>query len=152
MNLRPLLIGAMLLPWTLPSIRAQAIQEGGDFQLTGAVVGGGGAAASDAVHLVGAVPSGGSGLATGGSYRLRSGAVAVLRKRPTTAPAVLTAKWTPNHGTVLEWSEAARGYILEFSESLGTNAVWSAVNPQPSGTTFTTTSAQPARFFRLRRP
>ncbi|MBL9135076.1 MAG: hypothetical protein JNK85_04375 [Verrucomicrobiales bacterium] len=152
MNLRSLLISAMLLPGTSPSIRAQAIQDGGGFQLTGAVVGGGGAASSDTIHLVGAVPSGGSGFSTGGSYTLRSGAVAVVRKRPSIAPVVLTARWTPNHDTVLEWSGDASGYILEFSASVGADALWSPVSPQPSGTSVTVTSLGPVRFFRLRRP
>ncbi len=53
---------------------------------------------------------------------------------------------------VLTWPESGAGYLLESAVALSDATVWQPVQPAPTERRFVTPLAQPAVFFRLRRP
>lgn len=136
----------------LPALQfplAAAIPDGGGFALTGHAAGGGGLSTGGSYALVGAVILPTGTVSTGGGYSLSAG----LGGSPAsgTGPVRLRANVTPAKDALLAWDGDAEEYVLEFSPVLGPDANWQPVVPQPTGNTFLTPCAQPARFFRLRR-
>lgn len=53
---------------------------------------------------------------------------------------------------VLTWSASGDGYVLESAAALSGVPDWQQVQPPPTDRRFVTPLAQPAWFFRLRRP
>ncbi|MBL9126239.1 MAG: hypothetical protein JNL97_01270 [Verrucomicrobiales bacterium] len=152
--------GALLLgiaatgTWVVPTL-GQAT--GGAFRLDAGPVGGGGESKGGTFALRGAVlatPGGSSESVVvpgvgGPSFALIGGiwgpATGTAAKAPT-----IRAVLTPDKLAELTWDEETSGFVLEFSSTLGPTAVWTPVDPQPTGLRFVTPCQQPARFFRFR--
>ena len=125
--------------------------EGGGFKLTGAISGGGGgSSAGGPFQISGWVSTGPDSVMSGGSFVLQGG-LAPPEIVPEDRPSI-RAVFTLDKAVAMTWSAASAGYVLEFSASLGPDAAWTPVNPQPTGATFTSPCQQPARYFRLRKP
>lgn len=122
--------------------------EGDGFVLTGQVGSGGGLSTGGGYVLEGALVLPTGAISTGGSYLLAGG---LGPGEPgASQPIKFRAVLTPSKDAELSWEGDMAGYVLEFSPSLGPDANWQPVVPQPTGNSFLTPCAQPARFFCLR--
>ncbi|MBL9139730.1 MAG: hypothetical protein JNK85_27925 [Verrucomicrobiales bacterium] len=124
---------------------------GGVFSLAGNLAGGGGVSRGGAYVLTGAVTQPGILGSSGGAYELAAGlfGIAVI---PTPGTPMIAVRFTEDKLAELSWAVDASGFVLEFSPSVGPDAVWQPVSPAPTGNTFVTPCQQPARFFRFRKP
>lgn len=143
------LLACLALAGTNPMADGSEMK-GDVFGLVGAVSAGGGTSVGDAFALSGWISTGADALMTGGSYALRGG-FAPPTLQPERRPSI-RASFTASHDVEMVWDVAGTGYVLEFSPSLGPEAVWTPLLPQPTGNSFVTPCGQPARFFRLRKP
>ncbi len=144
-RLRPALAivaGVLALPLAWASLG------GGGFQLSGEVLGGGGASAGGGFTLIGSIPPAGQGASSGGGFQIRGGILGVLVVPNPRVP--LKVLFTSDKLALLSWPEGTTGHVLEFSPAVGPIESWTPVDPQPTGNTFLTPCQQPARFFRLR--
>lgn len=129
--------------------RVAAHLGGGGFGLTGLAVGGGGTSTGGTYTLHGAVPLGSGSGSQGGLFEVTGG---ILPGRFVPDPTVLIQSVFTNKLLGMAWPEEVNGYVLEYSPSLGPDAVWLPTDPQPTGNSFLSPCLQPARFFRLRKP
>ncbi len=130
---------------------------GGAFRLTGHVVGGGGSSQGGIYVLRGAVSQAAAGFSASEivsgepvpEFRAVGGWIGTLPAGPLRPPK-MKVLFTADKLAELSWDVDIAGYVLEFSSSIGPDANWQAVDPQPTVSSFTTPCQQPARYFRLR--
>lgn len=122
---------------------------GGVFSLAGNLAGGGGVSSGGGFILNGAVTQPGIRGSAGGAFELTAGlfGIAVI---PDPGTPQIAVRFTEDKLAELSWDVDASGFVLEFSPSVGPDAVWQPVSPAPTGNTFVTPCQQPARFFRFR--
>ncbi len=128
--------------------RVAANLGGGGFGLAGGVVGGGGTSAGGTYALSGVVPLGSGSGSLGGFFEVQGG---VLPGRVVPVFNLVIQSVFTNKLLGMSWPEDATGYVLEYSPSVGPDAVWLPTDPQPTDNSFLSPCVQPARFFRLRK-
>ncbi|MCC7376900.1 MAG: hypothetical protein IT581_19735 [Verrucomicrobiales bacterium] len=124
---------------------------GGAYTLDGNLAGGGGLSKGGNYTLVGAVTQPGTGGSAGGNYELTAGLFGPIVVRLPGTPGI-NMRFTDDKLAELSWEQDATGFVLEFSATVGPDANWQPVSPQPTGQSFITPCQQPARFFRFRKP
>lgn len=132
---------------------------GGGFRLTAQVVGGGGTSVGGTYVLRGAASHSAAGRSVSvvepgtipPDFQVIGGWLGPVTGAVVPRPS-MRVRFTDDKLAELSWDIDISGYILEFSSSIGPDANWQPVSPQPIGMSFTTPCAQPARYFRLRSP
>lgn len=137
---------AGVILFSFPSAGASS---GGAFSLAGQPVGGGGRSVGGGFAITGMVLSPG-GFNVGGPFAL-AGEILEVQAVPV-GPFSIEISLTPAGQARLAWREAAAGFMLEASDSLGPDADWKTVPIPPGAASVLMEPAAPARYFRLREP
>lgn len=145
---RLLAAGGLSLGLVTTSLRAEPLS-GGRFSLNGGPDTGGGQSGGGTFAVAGAPGEAATGPLSGGSFQVTGGLIGVA---VIPGDFALTIGHTDDGQVVIGWPAEASGYVLEFTPSIGELANWQPVTPAPVGNSFTTSSAQTLRFFRLHRP
>lgn len=145
---RSILVLALVSTGTLPLV-AQPLT-GGTFSLTGGIATGSGSSSGGPFSITGWAVSAGAGTSTGGEFTLVCGwpSIYVVPNDDV----ALNVELTVDGDVRLWWPAEATGHQLQFSTTLGPDALWLQVQPAPAGNTYTTTPLSETRFFRLQLP
>ncbi len=127
--------------------------------MTAQVTGGGGVSHGGSYRVRGSVAQPVMGRSRGGSgegeaavsYTLVGGWLGQIFPSGDPVQPSLRVRITEDWLMELSWDGNVVGFVLEFSGSIGPDADWQPVSPQPTGSGYTTLCEQPTCYFRLRR-